>query len=390
MTTRGDEASIIESFVYDFNIQKTSTKDFSDDNKLGAGGFRVVYKDVLNDGQEIAIKRLMRNYDKGVTDFQNNMSLLLKLEHRNFVWLLGYNIGGGSTYTDMCAKISDFGTAKLFKPGRIEPSTSQVAGTIDAQLVGTIIDSLLDWSQMQRKFGIEQCCTEKNLEIVAAELEPNEETHLELKKKTYRRCLIKDLSWQTFSVLTNDIHKNPAFRSQFHEMCAKVGVDPLASNKGFWAELLGIGDFYYEIGSGFEVITVGKRKLVRSVPTELKKDHNEILELSQKGLDDGGGFIADGGYEAASKYIDSPVVKGFKKVLEMVMCLTAAHHNSSNTFSTITAAVSDYINRSAAAVHQVEPSPNCPEYGVWGGGGGVLTCCCKSLAVNQVDPLDVL
>lgn len=46
----------------------------------------------------------------------------------------------------------------------------------------------------------------------------------------------------------NDIRKNPAFRSQFHEMCTKVGVDPLASNKGFWAELLGIGDFYYELG----------------------------------------------------------------------------------------------------------------------------------------------
>ncbi|RVW40307.1 Vacuolar protein sorting-associated protein 22-like 1 [Vitis vinifera] len=133
----------------------------------------------------------------------------------------------------------------------------------------------------------------------------------------------------------NDIRKNPAFRSQFHEMCAKVGVDPLASNKGFWAELLGIGDFYYELGvqivdiclatrvhngglidlqelcnllcqrrksahgavseddclraisklkvlgSGFEVISIGKRKLVRSVPTELNKDHNAILELAQ-------------------------------------------------------------------------------------------------------------
>ncbi|KAK1267784.1 hypothetical protein QJS04_geneDACA013826 [Acorus gramineus] len=133
----------------------------------------------------------------------------------------------------------------------------------------------------------------------------------------------------------NDIRKNPAFRAQFHEMCAKVGVDPLASNKGFWAELLGIGDFYYELGvqivdiclatrshngglinlqelcsllcqrhkvardsvseddclrainklkilgSGFEVVSVGKKKLVRSVPTELNKDHNEILELAQ-------------------------------------------------------------------------------------------------------------
>jgi ESCRT-II complex subunit VPS22 len=38
------------------------------------------------------------------------------------------------------------------------------------------------------------------------------------------------------------------FRAQFHKMCANCGVDPLASNKGFWAELLGFGDFYYELG----------------------------------------------------------------------------------------------------------------------------------------------
>ncbi len=31
-------------------------------------------------------------------------------------------------------------------------------------------------------------------------------------------------------------------------MCAHVGVDPLASNKGMWAQLLGFGDFYYELG----------------------------------------------------------------------------------------------------------------------------------------------
>lgn len=35
------------------------------------------------------------------------------------------------------------------------------------------------------------------------------------------------------------------------------------------------------LGNGFEVISVGKKKLVRSVPTELNKDHNEILELAQ-------------------------------------------------------------------------------------------------------------
>ncbi|KAF9174693.1 ESCRT-II subunit protein snf8 [Mortierella sp. AD010] len=31
-------------------------------------------------------------------------------------------------------------------------------------------------------------------------------------------------------------------------MCANIGVDPLASSKGFWGELLGVSDFYYELG----------------------------------------------------------------------------------------------------------------------------------------------
>lgn len=44
-----------------------------------------------------------------------------------------------------------------------------------------------------------------------------------------------------------EINRNPHFRAQFQKMCAHVGVDPLASQKGFWAQLLGFGDFYYEL-----------------------------------------------------------------------------------------------------------------------------------------------
>jgi hypothetical protein len=33
-----------------------------------------------------------------------------------------------------------------------------------------------------------------------------------------------------------DIRADPAFRAQFHAMCANIGVDPLASNKGVWAQ----------------------------------------------------------------------------------------------------------------------------------------------------------
>lgn len=63
-----------------------------------------------------------------------------------------------------------------------------------------------------------------------------------------------------------EIRRNPQFRRQFQEMCASVGVDPLActsilafaatncaqcccyaASKGFWASKLGVGDFYYEL-----------------------------------------------------------------------------------------------------------------------------------------------
>ena len=44
------------------------------------------------------------------------------------------------------------------------------------------------------------------------------------------------------------INSDPEFRQQFHSMCVSVGVDPLASSKGFWADILGVGDFYFELG----------------------------------------------------------------------------------------------------------------------------------------------
>ena len=44
-----------------------------------------------------------------------------------------------------------------------------------------------------------------------------------------------------------EIQKDPAFRKRFLEMCAPLGVDPLSSEKGFWKQMLGIGEFYYEL-----------------------------------------------------------------------------------------------------------------------------------------------
>lgn len=38
-------------------------------------------------------------------------------------------------------------------------------------------------------------------------------------------------------------------------------MDPLASNKGFWAEVLGVGDFYYELAVQIVEICLATRSV---------------------------------------------------------------------------------------------------------------------------------
>lgn len=66
---------------------------------------------------------------------------------------------------------------------------------------------------------------------------------------------------EKFAVKHRDaINRDPEFRKQFNDMCKTIGVDPLkckfhtrhfltlTASKGFWADVLGVGDFYYELG----------------------------------------------------------------------------------------------------------------------------------------------
>ncbi|KAL9273128.1 Receptor-like serine/threonine-protein kinase SD1-7-like protein, partial [Drosera capensis] len=60
-----------------------------DEKKLGAGGFGCVNKGVLADGQEVAVKRLSKDFGQGSEQFRNEVQLIAKLQHRNLVRLLG-------------------------------------------------------------------------------------------------------------------------------------------------------------------------------------------------------------------------------------------------------------------------------------------------------------
>ncbi|THG17327.1 G-type lectin S-receptor-like serine/threonine-protein kinase SD1-29 [Camellia sinensis] len=71
-----------------------ATNNFSQPNKLGEGGFGPVYKGKLEDGQQIAVKRLSSHSGQGNEEFKNEIILISKLRHRNLVRLLGCCIEG--------------------------------------------------------------------------------------------------------------------------------------------------------------------------------------------------------------------------------------------------------------------------------------------------------
>ncbi|KAD7117324.1 hypothetical protein E3N88_04592 [Mikania micrantha] len=81
-----------ESLCYDFNTVKEATNDFSEENKLGRGGFGTVYMGKLKDGKQIAVKRLARDSRQGDQEFKNEVLLMAKLQHRNLVQLIGFSI----------------------------------------------------------------------------------------------------------------------------------------------------------------------------------------------------------------------------------------------------------------------------------------------------------
>ncbi|XP_060196216.1 cysteine-rich receptor-like protein kinase 10 isoform X2 [Lycium barbarum] len=89
-----DEISTVESLQYHLNTIRAATTNFSTDNRIAEGGFGVVYKGILPDGQDIAVKRLSGSSGQGREEFKNEIVLIAKLQHRNLVRLLGYCFEG--------------------------------------------------------------------------------------------------------------------------------------------------------------------------------------------------------------------------------------------------------------------------------------------------------
>ncbi|XP_048438346.1 G-type lectin S-receptor-like serine/threonine-protein kinase At1g11410 [Pyrus x bretschneideri] len=88
--TNIDESGINSELpFFELSTIVKATNNFTSNNKLGTGGFGSVYKGVLDNGKEIAVKRLAKNSGQGIGEFKNEVVLLSKLQHRNLVRIIG-------------------------------------------------------------------------------------------------------------------------------------------------------------------------------------------------------------------------------------------------------------------------------------------------------------
>ncbi|WCJ28338.1 Concanavalin A-like lectin protein kinase family protein [Euphorbia peplus] len=79
---------------FSYKELKQATKNFSDEEILGQGGFGQVFKGTLisvpDSNIEIAVKRISNDSHQGLREFVSEISSVGKLRHRNLVQLLGW------------------------------------------------------------------------------------------------------------------------------------------------------------------------------------------------------------------------------------------------------------------------------------------------------------
>ncbi|CAL5039646.1 unnamed protein product [Urochloa decumbens] len=79
----------LELSCISFEDITAATNSFHETNMLGKGGFGKVYKGTLEDGKEVAVKRLSKGSEQGIEQLRNEVILIASLQHKNLVRLLG-------------------------------------------------------------------------------------------------------------------------------------------------------------------------------------------------------------------------------------------------------------------------------------------------------------
>ncbi|WCJ42413.1 Protein kinase superfamily protein [Euphorbia peplus] len=79
--------------IFTYKELHTATNGFSEDNKLGEGGFGSVYWGKTTDGLQIAVKKLKAMNSKAEMEFAVEVEVLGRVRHKNLLGLRGYCVG---------------------------------------------------------------------------------------------------------------------------------------------------------------------------------------------------------------------------------------------------------------------------------------------------------
>ncbi|RZB43849.1 Cysteine-rich receptor-like protein kinase 25 isoform B [Glycine soja] len=133
----GNDSTTLETLRFELAKIEAATNRFAKENMIGKGGFGEVYRGILLDGQEIAVKRLTGSSRQGAVEFKNEVQVIAKLQHRNLVRLLGFCLEDDEKiliYEYVPNKsldyfLLDFGMARIVAADQIEESTGRIVGT---------------------------------------------------------------------------------------------------------------------------------------------------------------------------------------------------------------------------------------------------------------------
>ncbi|GJZ64979.1 G-type lectin S-receptor-like serine/threonine-protein kinase [Tanacetum coccineum] len=145
--------------LFSFARVAEATATFSSNNKLGEGGFGPVYKGMLEDGKEIAVKRLSKTSSQGIDEFMNEVVCISKLQHRNLSNLHCYKTR--STLVDWSMRLNiingigrDFGIARSFGGNETQASTERVVGTYGYMSPEYALDGLFSIKSDVFSYGV--------------------------------------------------------------------------------------------------------------------------------------------------------------------------------------------------------------------------------------------
>ncbi|KAI9083769.1 hypothetical protein K1719_034237 [Acacia pycnantha] len=80
---------VISTKKFSYNSLRSATGNFHPSNRIGRGGYGVVYKGVLRDGTQVAIKCLSVESKQGAREFMTEIDMISNVRHPNLVQLVG-------------------------------------------------------------------------------------------------------------------------------------------------------------------------------------------------------------------------------------------------------------------------------------------------------------